>query len=191
MRQRKTKSPIPVPPRVRSLIGMRFGRLEVKHFAGMDKQGKSYWCCLCDCGVLCRVPGGRLLGRGKEKGHPQKSCGCMRADPGVRAAARLKVPAKRRAEICNKARAAVRERKPAYSMDGHRAAELLGVSYERVEVLTRDGMLGYTYRRGSLWVSSQDVSAMIGTQQRNKRHCRTIEEWEASVTAKQRLPDGG
>jgi hypothetical protein len=67
-------------------------------------------------------------------------------------------------------------RKPAYSMDAHRAAELLGVSVERIEVLASDGLIGSTYRRGALWVSSQDVSSMIATQQRNKKRCRIMDE---------------
>ena len=60
-------------------------------------------------------------------------------------------------------------------MDAHRAAELLGVTLERIEVLVTDGLLGGTSRRGALWVSSQDVSAMIATQQRNKRRCRIMD----------------
>jgi hypothetical protein len=165
-----------VPPRVRSLIGARFGRLVVRYYAGQDSHGKSLWCCLCDCGVVCRVPGGRLLGNtGKERGHGQKSCGCERADPGIRKAARLKVPPKRRAEICKIMRQSVKNRKPAYSMDAHRAAELLGVTVERIEILAQDGMIGSTFRRGSLWVSSQDVAAMVATQQRNKKRCRIMD----------------
>ncbi len=165
-----------VPPRVKSLIGCRFGRLLVRYYAGADKHGKSLWCCVCDCGAVCRVPGSRLLGNtGKDRGHSQKSCGCERADPGIRKAARAKVPRAKRVEICNKMRAAVKTRKPAYSMDAHRAAELLGVSIERIEVLAQDGMIGSTFRRGALWVSSQDVSAMISIQQRNKRRCRVMD----------------
>ena len=72
-------------------------------------------------------------------------------------------------------RQSVKHRKPAYSMDAYRAAELLGVSVERIEILVQDGLLGHTYRRGALWVSSADVSAMIATQQRNKRRCRVMD----------------
>jgi len=178
--------PAPVAPkgtpeipgmRVKNLIGMRFGRLLVRFYAGADKHGKSLWCCLCDCGAVCRVPGSRLLGNtGKDRSHSQKSCGCERADPGIRKAARARVPAKRRAEICKVMRESVKERKPAYSMDAHRAAELLGVTVERVEVLAQDGMIGSTFRRGALWVSSQDVSNMIAVQQRNKKRCRVMDE---------------
>lgn len=169
------KSVIPVPPRVRSLIGARFGRLLVKHFAGMQAH-KSYWCCECDCGNLCRVRGEMLLGTSKNKS--QRSCGCERADPAVRLAARLKVPAKRRAEICNAMRKAVKQPKPAYSMDAHRAADLLGVSLERIEILAKDGLIGHRWKNGALWVSSGDVSNLIATQQRNKKHCKAIEDWK-------------
>jgi len=170
------KGTLQLPPRVKSLIGCRFGRLLVRYYAGMDKHGKSMWCCLCDCGAVCRVPGSRLLGStGKDRGHPQRSCGCERADPGIRKAARLKMPRARRVEICDKMRKAVKHRQPAYSMDAHRAAELLGVTVERIEILAQDGMIGSTFRRGTLWVSSQDVSAMIATQQRNKKRCRIMD----------------
>src|ERR1700693_1017763 len=95
--ERKPMGTPEVPPRVKSLIGCRFGRLIVRYFAGQDRNGKALWCCLCDCGVVCRVPGSRLLGTtGKDKGHGQKSCGCERADPGIRKAARLTMPAKQR-----------------------------------------------------------------------------------------------
>src|SRR5271166_3570884 len=165
-----------IPPRVKSLIGCRFGRLLVRYYAGQDKNGKSMWCCLCDCGVVLRVPGSRLLGTtGKDRGHPQKSCGCERADPGVRKAARMRMPAKKRRDICDKMRAAVKHRKPAYSMDAHRAAELLGVTKERIEVLVQDGLLAATIRKGELWVSSQDVSDMVAAQQRNKKRCRVMD----------------
>lgn len=165
-----------VPARVKSLVGCRFGRLLVRYYAGQDKNGKSLWCCLCDCGTVCRVPGSRLLGNtGNDRDHGQKSCGCERADPGIRKAARMKVASKRRAEICKKMRESVKDRKPAYSMDAHRAAELLGVSFQRIQILAQDGMLGSTFRRGALFVSSGDVSAMIATQQRNKKRCRVMD----------------
>lgn len=191
MRARKPASDIPkVPKRVRSLIGMRFGRLQVQYFAGMQG-GRSYWCCLCDCGHVCRVPGGRLLGTStgsKDRKHPQVSCGCLRADPGIRKAARLNVPKARRIEICNKMRKAVKNRKPAYSMDAHRAAELLGVSVERVEIMAADGLIGSTWRKGSLWVSSNDVSALIATQQRNKKRCKISDEIMAARLARKTTP---
>lgn len=83
----------------------------------------------------------------------------------------MKIPAKKRAEICRRMSGAVTRRSVAYSMDGARAAELLGVSEERVEILAKDGVLGYRYRKGALWVSSGDVSTLIGTQERNRKRC--------------------
>jgi hypothetical protein len=166
-----------VPPRVKSLAGCRFGALVVQFFAGQDKHGKALWCCTCDCGVTCRVSGSRLLGtRSKDT---QKSCGHLRADPGIRRAARLNVPAKTRAEICAKMRKAVRTRQPAYSMDAHRAAELLGVSMERITVLVADGILGSTLRKGALWVSSRDVSTLLAMQERQKKRCPAKNAWLA------------
>jgi hypothetical protein len=49
------------------------------------------------------------------------------------------------------------------------------VSVERIEILAQDGMLGSTIRKGALWVSSGDISAMIATQQRNKKRCRVMD----------------
>lgn len=173
---REPKGTPKIPPRVKSLVGCRFGRLLVRYFAGQDRNGKSLWCCLCDCGAVCRVPGSRLLGNtGKDRGHGQKSCGCERSDPGIRKAARMRMAPARRKQICNTMRANVKNRKPAYSMDAHRAAELLGVTVERIEVLVKDGLIGARFRRGALWVSSGDVSAMIAAQQRNKRRCRVMD----------------
>lgn len=177
------KSTPQIPPRVKSLVGCRFGRLLVRYYAGTDKHGKSAWCCLCDCGTVCRVPGTRLLGTSghDRNGHSQKSCGCERSDPAVRKAAWAKMratnPEKRKKcdDRCSKMNRKVKNRKPAYSMDAHRAAELLGISMERIEVLVQDGIVGHRYKKGALWVSSGDVSALIATQQRNKRRCRVMD----------------
>ncbi len=166
------------PVRVNSLIGMRFGRLVVQFYAGNDKWGKSLWCCLCDCGVACRVPSSRLLGNsGKDREHGQKSCGCLKSDSAQQRTNRmLRVPKARRIEICKKMRAAVKKRKPAYSMDIHRAAKLLGVSVERVEIMAQDGLIGYTHRKGAMWVSSGDVGTIIAAQERNKKRCKVSDE---------------
>lgn len=158
---------------MKSLVGKRFGRLKVSAFAGFGSGvSRPYWCCLCDCGNTCRVEGRLLLGtKDSNPKHRQVSCGCARADPEVRRKARMNVPASKRAAICKKMRKAVKDRKPAYSMDACRAAELLGVSEERIEILAKDGVFGYTYRKGALWVSSGDVARLIGEQERNKKRC--------------------
>ena len=166
-----------IPSGVKSLIGQKFGLLRVKYYAGQDKNGKSLWCCLCECGTVLRVPGGKLIGTSAKPGHSQKSCGCNRADPEVRRVAREKVPAKKRRAIARKgAAASAGKHKICYSIDAHRAAELLGVSVERIEVLAQDGMVGSVWRRGALWVSSGDVADMVAVQQRNKRRCRVMDE---------------
>ena len=169
IRQLEAQKLIPIPPKVKSLIGMRFGRLRVIAFAGMSKSRHSSWCCECDCGNYCRVVGQNLLGH---KHGITASCGCKRADPAVQAASRLKVPAKRRVEICAKARASVRKRKPAYSMDSHRAADLLGVSVERIHIMAADGLLPSRTVRGAIWVSSQEVGRIVGENERKEKSTR-------------------
>src|SRR5208282_2086850 len=111
---------------MKSLVGRRFGRLKVTAFAGFG-QGVSrpFWCCLCKCGNTCRVEGRLLLGTKDRAKHRQVSCGCARADPEVRREARMKVPAKKRAQICRKMRQAVTRKSVPYAMDIARAAELL------------------------------------------------------------------
>ncbi len=56
----------------RSLIGRRFGRLEVRSLGEM--RGRRYWLCLCDCGTWRQVPDTSLIG-----GRTQ-SCGCLRRE---------------------------------------------------------------------------------------------------------------
>jgi hypothetical protein len=160
---------IPMPPRVRSLVGMRFGRLRVVAFAGQSKSRHAFWCCECECGNYVRVRGQNLLGHSHGN---TVSCGCKRADPAVQAASRCKVLAKRRVEICKTARAAVRDRKPAYSMDAHRAAELLGVSVERIHIMAADGLLPSRTVRGAIWVSSQEVARLVGAHERQAKSTR-------------------
>lgn len=74
--------------------GQRFGCLLVIERAP-DRPGSAHahWACECDCGrrVIVRSNGltsGRTV-----------SCGCLRATPAIRQAARLKTPEKRRKEI--------------------------------------------------------------------------------------------
>jgi hypothetical protein len=61
-------------------------------------------------------------------------------------------------------------------MDCHRAAEMLGVSHERILNLSREGILRYTFRKDELWVSSQDVAALVSSQERAKKRCRAADE---------------
>jgi hypothetical protein len=169
------------PARVRSLIGRRFGRLKVQAYGGAAKWGKTMWCCQCDCGALCRVPGRNLLAQDK---HRQVSCGCARADPQVRWAARMKLPAAVRQAICRKMRNAVRERKPAFSLSAEAAAEILGCSVERVEIMAEDGLLGSRRKKGALYVSSGDVSAVLAQQEREQRRCAIREAKDIAAIAR-------
>jgi len=52
------------------LTGQKFGRLEVKEFAGIRKNNY-YWTCLCDCGNFTEVASGNF------KRDNTKSCGCL------------------------------------------------------------------------------------------------------------------
>jgi len=173
---------------MKSLVARRFGRLKVTAFAGFGRGvSRPFWCCLCDCGNTCRVEGRLLLGTKDSAKHRQVSCGCARADPEVRRKARLKVPPKKRAAICRKMREAVTKKSRAYSMDVLRAAELLGVSEQRVEIMAKDGILGYTYRKGTLWVSSENVASLIASQERNQKRCKYELAGIAKASAK-RMP---
>jgi hypothetical protein len=85
--------------KVRSLLGRRFGRLQVVEFEGTKHA--AYWLCNCDCGQSKLVRSDHLLsGR-------VVSCGCRRADSDVRQRATLSIPKKNRTK---RARAAVRVR---------------------------------------------------------------------------------
>ena len=53
-----------------NLNGLRFGRLTVVGFSGLNKHRKATWNCLCDCGNSVIVVGASL------KNGSTKSCGC-------------------------------------------------------------------------------------------------------------------
>ena len=56
----------------KNLVGMKFGKLTVVKFHGINKGGAYLWDCKCDCGNLCTVIGSRL------NNGLTKSCGCLR-----------------------------------------------------------------------------------------------------------------
>ncbi|MCD7804669.1 MAG: transcriptional regulator [Oscillospiraceae bacterium] len=60
-------------PKVKELVGKRFGRLIVIEYAG-KKDGVHRWRCRCDCGNEVVVSQSHL------QSGKTKSCGCMRAD---------------------------------------------------------------------------------------------------------------
>lgn len=55
---------------IRNLNGLRFGRLTVVGFSGLNKHRKATWNCLCDCGKSVIVVGASLTN------GSTKSCGC-------------------------------------------------------------------------------------------------------------------
>ena len=77
---------------LRDLRGQVFGRLTALKLAHV-KHTHAYWLCQCECGER-PVVRGTLLTTGRTV-----SCGCWRADPDVRRAAREQVPARRRRQI--------------------------------------------------------------------------------------------
>ena len=55
--------------------GTRYGKLVVIGRSKNKEDGNGLWECLCDCGKMVIVPGGRLRSGSK------KSCGCLRTKP--------------------------------------------------------------------------------------------------------------
>lgn len=55
---------------LKDLTGQKFGRLTVLERAE-NRNGKTYWRCLCDCGNFCVIRGSHL------KSGRIKSCGCL------------------------------------------------------------------------------------------------------------------
>lgn len=56
------------------LAGQTFGRLTVRHYAGIDKHQKRVWNCTCSCGNQVSVTTTQLrLGK-------TQSCGCLKTD---------------------------------------------------------------------------------------------------------------
>ena len=60
-----------VPPRVKDLSGLRFGRLRVAGFSHIGSGRRSFWNCECDCGSACITAGIAMT-----TGHTL-SCGCL------------------------------------------------------------------------------------------------------------------
>jgi hypothetical protein len=57
---------------IRSLIGQKFGRLEVDAFAGKDSRGRNFWHCVCECGGTTTTTTAAL------EHEDSKSCGCLK-----------------------------------------------------------------------------------------------------------------
>jgi hypothetical protein len=85
----------PLPKNTIDETGHRYGRLVVTAYAGTDDDSHALWTCVCDCGNTKPVRGAKL------RSHRVISCGCERADPNIRQAARLHVSARRRKQIAD------------------------------------------------------------------------------------------
>jgi hypothetical protein len=59
---------------LKDLAGLRFGRLVVERFVGVDKGRNALWECICDCGKRRTVRNWRLT-----SGNT-RSCGCLRSE---------------------------------------------------------------------------------------------------------------
>lgn len=165
-----------IPPRVEDLRGARFGMLYVRAYAGMDAHNKSIWCCECDCGALVAVPRSRLLGNsGRDRGHPQVSCGCRKQDPAVQRAARLKLSPARRREIAAKARAARKRGSAPYALSEEQAARILQCEPENIRQMANNGELRSIQRAGKMCYSVSEVDKWQKIQKRNSRHCKALD----------------
>lgn len=78
---------LPLPAKVTDLRGRTFGRLTVREFAEV-KNGFAYWKCDCECGTVGKEVRGKNLAAWEKEGRAI-SCGCLRANPLIRKAARL------------------------------------------------------------------------------------------------------
>jgi hypothetical protein len=97
---------MPLPKNTIDETHNTYDRLRVLSYAGAAPGGKTLWNCLCRCGKKLRVRGDQL------RGGSIVSCGCSRADPAVRRAARLTTDPERRLELARlggRARAAARK----------------------------------------------------------------------------------
>jgi hypothetical protein len=84
---------------ITDLRGRTFGRLSISNRAEpVSRNGRAWWPCFCECGREVLVMGKRLLIPDGQPGCT-RSCGCWRADPDVRQAARMKVSPRRRRQI--------------------------------------------------------------------------------------------
>jgi hypothetical protein len=83
-----------MPGKAKDLTGPTFGRFTVREQAKAHSIGHAYWLCDCACGNRGIVVRSTRLLSGR-----QVSCGCQRADPAIRRAARWVVSPRRRSQI--------------------------------------------------------------------------------------------
>jgi hypothetical protein len=91
---------IPLPKNTIDEAGHEYGWLRVIEYAGVSAWRNALWLCECRCGVRKVVSSKRL------RNERTVSCGCYRANPEIRRAARMKVSAKRRRAIAKMGAAA-------------------------------------------------------------------------------------
>jgi hypothetical protein len=193
------KLEVEVPIAVTRLEGKRFGRLTVQYYAGQNNFGTACWCCLCDCGQVCRVSISNLI---RKPGT--RSCGCLRREVAAEKsekiaemyrverlnASRQRVQAfeasqAARATRLAKARDVMHEKRAKsrnpnrflkkYSLDAYAAADLLRVSKQCVISMCNDGILAHEVSNGEYWVSAKDVSALLVAQERKKKACKVAD----------------
>jgi hypothetical protein len=87
---------IPLPKGTIDETGHTWGRLEVKEYFGVVDSNKAAWLCKCECGHVVLARGDRL------RSGKHVSCGCYRADPNIRQAARMVTSPRRRSQIAAK-----------------------------------------------------------------------------------------
>ena len=68
------------------LTGQRFGRLTVKEFSHVNKNGQAFWLCKCNCGDEKIIRGNAL------RGGLTKSCGCLQKERFKEAQEKHKLP---------------------------------------------------------------------------------------------------
>lgn len=97
--------PVSLPRRVVDLRGRTFGLLTVRRFDCI-RDREAYWLCDCACGVRGKSIRGKNLRQGLVI-----SCGCLRADSEIRAAARSRVDPRLRSAIARLGAAANNKRR--------------------------------------------------------------------------------
>ena len=63
-----------IPVRAKNLVGEKFGRLTVSHYAGKSNSGVLLWACRCQCGKETVVFRSNLTSGGT------RSCGCLQEE---------------------------------------------------------------------------------------------------------------
>lgn len=67
---------IELPPRVKNIIGNKYGRWTVVSFSHKAQRGCS-WNCICDCG------NGKIVNEGVLRNGKSKSCGCLKKEKSI------------------------------------------------------------------------------------------------------------